>query len=257
MKDNIIRTLLASVAIFAAGALCMAQNPNPTSLHPLDPVPYMTREAFASSKALLPPPPQPGSVEFLVDEYHYHHSKLLRDTPRGRQAIEDADLEDDSVFGRFAEAFGYLVSKEAMPATYHVLKKAQECFGTYGCDEAKLHYNRIRPYVYYGEHSLTPWYEEGMSISPSYPSGHSADYYGLACIMSALNPSRSAEVFARADEGAYSRVIAGCHWLSDTKASKTIALSVFSILQTDPEYLRDFELAKKEIARIDKKNRKQ
>ena len=249
MTKRFLQTAIASVFL-AVGTLCYAQQP--TSLHPLDPVPYMTREAFASSRTLLPPPPAPGSVEFLVDEYYYQQSKLLRDTPRGAQAIKDAEMLDDTVFENFAEAFGCLVTKEEMPATHHLLKKAQECFGTYGCDEAKLYYNRTRPYVYYGEHSLTPWYEEGMSISPSYPSGHSANFYGLACIMSALRPERSAELFVRADEGAYSRVIAGCHWMSDTRASRIIAMSVFSILQTDPEYQKDFEKAKKEIARLKK-----
>ena len=31
--------------------------------------PYLSQEAVASSLAVLPPPPEPGSVEFLLDQY--------------------------------------------------------------------------------------------------------------------------------------------------------------------------------------------
>ena len=210
---------------------------------------YLTAEDVASSIKLLPPPPQPGSAEFALDEYAHFQAKLLRDTPRGKLAIEDAVMEPYSLV-RWKESFGLEITQETMPATYRLLVRSQECFGTLGCFDAKDYYHRTRPFVYYGEQSLTYWKDEWLKKNFSYPSGHSANYYGLACILSALNPARQIEIFQRAEEGAYSRVIAGCHWLSDTRASRLVALAVFARLQSCPEYLADFKRAKKEVDRL-------
>ena len=103
--------------------------------------PYLSQEAVASSLAVLPPPPEPGSVEFLLDQYCYYQGKLLRDTPRGEQAVIDARM-DGTVLLQFAESFGLTITQETMPQTYELLMRAKECFGTYGCSEAKNHYKR-------------------------------------------------------------------------------------------------------------------
>lgn len=243
--EKICRIYKESLFLLLSACLCLE-----TKAQSVDLVPYLTAEDVASSSTILPPPPSPGTVEFLLDEYYYFQSKLLRNTPRGDQAIEDADM-GPSVLLRFEDAFGLKITEKNMPATYHVLMRAKECFGSVGCNEAKDYYHRIRPFVYYGESSLTSWDDEWLKTNYSYPSGHSANYYGLACIMCALNPSRQNEIYLRAEEGAYSRVIAGCHWMSDIKAARVIAMVVYSRLQTCPEYLSDFKLAKKEVdARI-------
>ena len=69
----------------------------------------------------------------------------------------------------------------------------------------------------------------------------------------ALNPDRQNEIYNRAKEGAYSRVIVGAHWFSDTEASKIVAMTVFARLQSDPEFIADFQAAKEEIERITNK----
>lgn len=210
---------------------------------------YLIQEEVADSKTLLPPPPQPGSPEFLADEYHFFQAKLLRDTPRGEQAVQDADMSDKALL-KFAESFGLEITKETMPQTYELLMRSKECFGGIGCKEAKEYYRRTRPFVYYGESSMTPESDEWMKTNYSYPSGHSANYYGLAYILCALRPERQNEILKRADEGAYSRVIAGCHWMSDIKAARIIAGAVFARLQANDEYLAQFRKARKEVRRM-------
>lgn len=207
---------------------------------------YLTQEEVADSKTLLPPPPQPGSPEFLADEYHFFQTKLLRDTPRGEQAVQDADMSDKALL-KFADSFGLEITEEAMPQTYELLMRSKECFGGIGCKEAKEYYKRTRPFVYYGESSLTPESDEWMKTNYSYPSGHSANYYGLAYILCTLRPERQNEILQRADEGAYSRVIAGCHWMSDIKAARIIAAAVFARLQACDEYQSQFRKAQKEV----------
>lgn len=208
--------------------------------------PYLSQESVANSVITLPAPPAPGSAEFLLDELEYHRAKLLRDTPRGRQAVEDAKM-DTTVLRQFAEAFGYHVTASSMPRTFRLLMKSKESFGTYGCQSAKEWYMRTRPFMYYGEPTLTPDDEPFLVGNGSFPSGHSSIAYGLACIMISLNPERQDQIWLRAAETAYSRVIVGAHWLSDTKAALVVAITVFARLQADPQYIVDFRLAKDEI----------
>ena len=210
---------------------------------------YLSQEDVADSKTLLPPPPQPGSPEFLSDEYHFFQAKLLRDTPRGEQAIQDADMSDKALL-KFEESFGFAITKETMPQTYELLMRSKECFGGLGCKEAKEYYKRTRPFAYYGESSLTHWDDGWMKTNYSYPSGHSANYYGLAYILCSLRPERQNEILQRADEGAYSRVIAGCHWMSDIKAARIIAGAVFARLQASDEYQTQFRKAQKEVRKF-------
>ncbi|NLZ19046.1 MAG: phosphatase PAP2 family protein [Bacteroidales bacterium] len=220
----------------------------PGSLAAQNLTPYLSQEAVASSLAILPAPPEPGSVEFLLDEYCYQRAKLLRDTPRGHQAVVDANM-DGSVLLQFAESFGLEIRQETMPATYELLMRAKECFGTYGCSEAKNHYKRTRPFAYYGEPSLTPQSEAWLVHNGSYPSGHSANFYGLSYILCTLRPECQDAILKRGEDGAYSRVIVGVHWMSDIQASHIVAAAVFARLQADEEYKAQWRLAKEEVDR--------
>lgn len=237
MKRFFITIVLSFVLSVWAGIGAFAQKP----------VPYLSQESVPDSKVVLPEPPKLGSVEFLVDEYYYQNMKLLRDTPRGEQAKDDARL-GEALLDQFAESFGLLVTKEGMPETYELLMRSEQTFGTYGVKSAKNFYERIRPYAYYGEHSLTPDDEKWLAPNHSYPSGHSAIFYGFSYILCSLNPERQEQILLRGEEGAFSRVIAGCHWLSDTKASRVIAAGVYAHLQTDEEYLEQFHKAQAEVA---------
>lgn len=112
-------------------------------------IPYLTENDVPSSRVLLPPPPEPGSVEFLLDEYRYFEAKKLRDTPRGQQAIDDAEM-GDKVLLQLGVPFRHEITEQTMPALYNLLMRAKETFGSYGCNEAKEYYARTRPFVYYG-----------------------------------------------------------------------------------------------------------
>ena len=210
--------------------------------------PYMSQEAVANSLNVLPPPPEPGSVEFLVDQYYYYQGKLLRDTPRGEQAVVDAKM-DGTVLLQFAESFGLTITQETMPQTYELLMRAKECFGTYGCSAAKNHYQRTRPFVYFDEPSLTPDDERWLRHNGSYPSGHSANFYGLSYILCTLRPECQDAILRRGEDGAFSRVIVGVHWMSDVRAAHVVAAAVFARLQTDEDYMAQWRLAKEEVDR--------
>ena len=212
-----------------------------------DDQPYLSQEEVMSSVRLLPPPPQEGSIEFLLDKIAYwEYFKLRTDHPeRAAQAIADADLSD--VGYKFEEAFGLRVTKETMPETWLLLARSLECFGSSGSNEAKQYYKRQRPFVYFGSTTLTPDDDGWMRTNYSYPSGHTANYWGLGYILAELRPECSEALLQRAEQGGISRLIVGAHWASDVAAGRMVAASVFQFLKDNPKFQAQFQKAKQEV----------
>lgn len=209
--------------------------------------PYLSEEQVMNSVRLLPPPPQEGSIEFLLDKIAYwEYFKLRTDNPeRAKQAIADADMSD--IGYKFEEAFGLLITPETMPETWLLISRSRECFGSSGSNPAKRTYRRTRPFVYFGSHTLTPNDEEWLRTNYSFPSGHSACYAGIAYILSDLRPERTQALQLRAEQGGISRLIVGAHWASDVAAGKVVAASVYEYLKKNPEYQAQFKKAQVEV----------
>lgn len=209
--------------------------------------PYLSEEEVMSSVRLLPPPPQEGSIEFMLDTIAYwQYIKLRTDNPeRTAQAIADADMSD--IGHKFEDAFGLLVTKETMPETWLLLARSRECFGSSGSNEAKQFYKRQRPFDFFGSQTLTPEQDDWLRTNGSYPSGHCSNYFGLAYVLAALRPDCSEALLLRAEQGGISRLIVGAHWASDVAAGKVVAASVYEYLRKNPEYQAQFKKAQVEV----------
>ena len=195
---------------------------------------------------MLPPPPSPGSMEFLLDEYYYQKCKLERDTPRGQEAILDAHIDGDTILSRFTEAFGMEITPESLPELYKLLMWSKESFGSVTTAEAKEKYNRIRPFVYYNESTSTPEDEPFLRSNGSYPSGHAAIYWGLGLILQEIEPERQEILMRRGYEGGRSRCIVGAHWWSDIEAGRLLASATYARLHADIAFNEQVEKAKRE-----------
>ena len=82
---------------------------------------YLQDTDVANSLDLLPPPPQPTDILFLYDKAQYEMGKMIRNTPRGEQAVRDASLGGNGISEAFSESFGTHITKEKTPHIYKLL----------------------------------------------------------------------------------------------------------------------------------------
>lgn len=102
MKKRVIALCLAG--LFTTSAFALAPSGNDATTKP--DLYYLTNAQAIDSLALLPPPPEVGSIAFLNDQAMYEKGRLLRGTERGKLAAEDANLSGGGVANAFSGAFG-------------------------------------------------------------------------------------------------------------------------------------------------------
>ena len=141
------------------------------------------------------------------------------------------------------------ISEEATPAIFKLVSRSIPTFRL-SVAKPKDTYRRLRPYVRFGEQTAIPWDEESERNTGSYPSGHTIRGWGLALVLSELNPERQDSLLKLGYEWGQSRVIAGYHWQSDVDASRLMAAGVFARLHTSPAFLADMAAAREELQRL-------
>ncbi len=104
----------------------------------------------------------------------------------------------------------------------------------------KFKYKRARPT------QLQPDLETVIDVPhhASYPSGHAAQSFMVAQVLSAIDPEGKERYEILAKRIGLRREIAGVHYPSDTEAGIALAKQVFTALLKDPEYAEIIDLAK-------------
>lgn len=211
---------------------------------------YLKSTDVVNSLNLLPPPPQPGSAQFNYDEAQYKWGKMQRITPRGKQAAQDARLGGEGISRAFSEAFGTTISQENTPEIFALITRMQEDAGDLATRDAKVHYMRMRPFLFFGEQSLTPDDEPFLKTNGSYPSGHTSIGWATALVLAEINVDRQDEIIKRGYEFGQSRVICGVHYQSDVDAGRIVASALVARLHADAAFTAQLAKAKKEFARL-------
>jgi len=216
-------------------------------LPPGTPRGYLDPTALPDSLALLPPPPALGSPGFARDEAAREAVAKLRDMARWSRATSDADLHFPHAAETFSCAVNVPISQERMPHLYTLLGRAFVDVGlsTY---RAKIHYQRVRPFVMHNGSSCTPAEENVLRTDGSYPSGHSAAGWGWALLLTEIVPDRADAILARGRDFGESRVVCNVHWQSDVDAGRVMAEAAVARLHADPAFEADLAAAKAEIA---------
>jgi len=214
---------------------------------------FLTKDTAPDSLALLPEPPREGSAEFAADVAAHKAALALRNTPRGQQAITDADLNPRNIGRQFRDAFGIELSPQLTPITYNLVFRLITTLGGAGVNKAKEHYRRERPFMVFNEETCLPKDDHLLRKNGSYPSGHTAFGWGAALVLTEISPERQDALLKRGYEYGQSRVICGAHWQSDVHAGRVAAAAGIAKLHTMPDFRYQLEEAKREIAALRKR----
>ena len=245
-KQNHPLTLLLLTVLLLSGALLKAQDDGVKL--------YLTEDEVPNAVYWIPEPPEPGSSQFMYDISQYYWGKEQRlDTLRAQRAIREAEYLVAGMAEQFSEAFGMEISEENTPAIYNLVNRGLTTIRM-SATKPKATYMRTRPYVYFNEPTLVPEEEEELRTNGSYPSGHAIKGWGMALLLSEINPYAQDELLQMGYEWGQSRVIVGYHWQSDVDASRLLASACYARLHSCKEFIDDMAAAKKEFNKKFKKN---
>lgn len=234
-KDMYTRNVIALTFITLSFG-CLAQD------HPG----YLNFDTAPDGLALLPPPPAEGSLAFSLDKENYLTAHKVLKTPRGLQAMADADMSVENVLHTFSPSYGQTLSVKTTPYTVKIIDALRFDAGLSSTQSTKVKYQRVRPFDYYHVQSCTPDLDNELKKNGSYPSGHAAAGWAIALVLSEIKPGRQPALLAQGYEYGQSRVICGVHWQSDVDAARLLASAMIAKLHADPLFISDLEQAKKE-----------
>lgn len=213
---------------------------------------YLTKEEAPLDTTFIGPPPAFGSLLFEQDFHMYQYGKTLRETPRGKQAVKDANTSTDNILDVFSEAFGMKLSKEDTPEIYKLIGRMKEDAGSYATRCTKNLYKRTRPYALYNEPTPVPEAEEHLRHNGSYVSGHSATGVAVSMVLACINPERQNQLYKRGLDFGESRWIVGFHHYSDVKAGQMVGALVLPALMNNKDFMDQLAKAKKEFEKLKK-----
>jgi acid phosphatase (class A) len=200
--------------------------------------------------AVIPPPPEAGSPADIADKATYKASLAGVGSDQWKLATKDI-VEGPGIALRMRCAVGRAITPQTYPRTMTLLAKSQHDL-TLLLIQLKTHYDRPRPYA--GDAVDAPLCEtvapERRMQGRSYPSGHAAAAMLDGYVLASLLPTRAAAILTRAREYGDERVVCRVHNPTDVKASQLLAGALFSRMQSDPKYQRDWQLARKELVEI-------
>jgi len=212
---------------------------------------YFTIDEMPNGVVFLPAPPDTTSAQFLNDIAQYMWGKTIRNTERGQEAIDHIVTSVPKMAEFFSKPFGMTISRATTPAIYKMLLKAIPTIRL-GATRPKETYMRKRPFVRLNEATSVPEEEEDARYTGSYPSGHAIRGWGMALLLSEINPAAQDAIMKLGYEWGLSRVIIGYHWQSDVNASIALASACYARLHTSKEFQADMAAACEEFERLSK-----
>ena len=188
---------------------------------------------------LLAPPPATGSATDRAEMDEVVAIEQTRTPERAKQARVDAD---EDVFVMFASLMGPAFLPANLPIASHLFERLGETEEEI-VTPAKSGFARPRPYqTNPALHPAAP-----TSRSGTYPSGHATRGTIMGAVLASMVPERRAEIFARVEDYAESRVIAGVHYRSDIVAGRQAGTAAVAVLMNDPGFMAEYGPARAEI----------
>jgi len=190
-------------------------------------------------------PPAVGSAALAADLAAFWGTRALLGSPRWVLATKDVHGGAKDMLNHFACTLGYRLDPTAVPKLVTLFDRVRIDVGR-AAGIPKGDYHRIRPHVG-NEAPLCVEREPDLDRSFSYPSGHATLGWTVALILTSLVPDRATDILTRGRIYGESRVICGVHWRSDVEAGRTIAASLYAVLEGDPAFRADMDAVRAEL----------
>ncbi len=191
-------------------------------------------------KAVLPPPPAPGSVAALGD---------LETVLQVQAARTPADvawaklIEKDNIFADYGDVLGPWFAEKNLPLLAGLLHQVAADVQQVSRSVKDLYPRRRPPVV---DAAVQPCVE--IPKSNSYPSGHSLRAFVWAAVLGDIFPDQQAALEARAHRVAWGRILGGVHFPSDDAGGRIVAQAVVAALRKNPAYRAAVEQCRAEAA---------
>lgn len=180
-----------------------------------------------------------GVSMFLADVYKYYEAKQLRNDSIKIQLNEDMKWGVDDMMRQQIPAFGFKPTTSTAPQLRNLLTESYEIFSY--ATHFKSSVKRVRPCrrfresTFGVESALAASFQPGQGSEFSFPSSHASTSWGIAMLLTCMNPWRADTIICRGLAHSQSRVIGGVHWQSDVDAGKVLATANFVRMFSFPE----------------------
>lgn len=171
--------------------------------------------------------PAKNSSQAVNDELAYLRDLQEKRTPEQVELIKKENAT--GVIGPFADR-GF-IKPETHTNTLFLLARVDRDMAYFTIRE-KLRYQRPRPSQLAGD--LEPAIENPPHAS--YPSGHAAQAFVIALVLSMLDPRREDDYKELARDIAWRRELAGVHYPGDSAAGRKLAQQVFEELKKNDKF---------------------
>jgi acid phosphatase (class A) len=216
-----------------------AQAPAPIASRPPAITGYLAANPIDTLK-ILPPAPVAGSPRYEADRQVFRQTRALEGTDRWKLAQNDDNSA--AILKDLSCAVGVELTAANAPTLARLIPKVGRDTGRL-TNLPKDALKRQRPFL------IDPG---AVCIarpdSYDYPSGHVTWGWSVGLIMAELAPDRATDILIRARAFGESRLVCGVHNLSAVEAGRTNASIVVAALHGEPEFRKDLELARSEVA---------
>jgi acid phosphatase (class A) len=211
---------------------------------------YLPASKPFDGTAFLPPFPKPGSAAEAYDIAAWREALKGANSPRWKQAIDDDSVGLKNGLTQFECALGVTLTSTNAPALLGLLGKAQ-LDTHWAVEHAKGHFKRARPFANAPDAPICLEVPKEMrsKVSTAYPGGHSTLGMTWGLILAELAPDRAGQIMSRVHDYSQSRLVCGIHYPSDLEAGHMLGAGLVARLRAEPEFRRDLELARVEVAR--------
>ena len=201
--------------------------------------PYVTGKMLDLAP-LMEPPPVADSAEDKADLKAVIDAQAAASEDRKKQAFVDSDESVDVVLGSVLGPKFVLTNLPKTAALFARIGDSEDDT----LDAAKPFFGRKRPWIGHPDEVKAI---AKPTKSGSYPSGHTTRATLYAIVMSAMVPEKQREIWVRAHDYTYSRVVGGMHYPTDIDAGWRAGTAMAAVMMALPNFQADFAAAKAEL----------